>query len=73
MAKQLVFEDMTSNSGIATFERVKVHGGWLVLTIVNVLTTNDNVGVMQEGYEWNTNTTFVSDPDHQWLPPEENE
>jgi len=64
---QLQWEEIEHNNGFY-LRRSKIHGGWLVTAISDVMTVlPDGNGIRNDqAYEWRTSITFVPDPNHEW-------
>lgn len=51
-------------------QRAKIHGGWLVKVITDVIHNTEYHG-MASGWDWRESICFVPDPKHEWVIKED--
>ena len=62
---QIKWETLTTDIAV-TIQRAQVPGGWLVISVDEVITPNT---LNDTGYEWRSSICFMPDPNHEWLKP----
>lgn len=55
-----------SSDHSAYISRTRTPWGWLVLIADDVLHNFPDGRILERGYEWRNNITFVFDPFHRW-------